>query len=219
MTLAWREGVFAAPMTEGIILLDVRTGRYSGVSPGASEALAREAGGELLGAVDCETLAPLLARGLLVPGGERSALQPPPPTSSIVLGPQARATIFHTFAALIAQGTASLTLRLVGFPTIYRLLKGRFDRGWWASEPKGGDVVASLVLALRLSDLIFSRRDRCLTRSLAARLLFLLYRCDAALVIGVRAGPFAAHCWVERHGCVMNDDLAEVLAFTPILAV
>ncbi len=41
-------------------------------------------------------------------------------------------------------------------------------------------------------------------------------RCDALLVIGVRAQPFTAHSWVQSGNFVLNDTPDEVARYTPI---
>jgi hypothetical protein len=41
----------------------------------------------------------------------------------------------------------------------------------------------------------------------------------ARLVFGARLEPFAAHCWTELDGAVVNEPVERVAAFTPILMV
>lgn len=61
--------------------------------------------------------------------------------------------------------------------------------------------------------------DACLVRSLALAAHLRAGRCEARLVIGVRAAPFAAHCWVETPDRLLCEDADIVAAFTPILVV
>ncbi len=62
-------------------------------------------------------------------------------------------------------------------------------------------------------------RPVCLLDALAL-LAFLQRRgLHADLVFGVIRQPFAAHCWVEAHGVVLNDRLDRVNEFTPILVI
>jgi hypothetical protein len=59
----------------------------------------------------------------------------------------------------------------------------------------------------------------CLLDSLAL-LAFLRQRgLYADLVFGVIRQPFAAHCWVQARGVVLNDRLDRVAEFTPILVI
>jgi hypothetical protein len=38
-------------------------------------------------------------------------------------------------------------------------------------------------------------------------------------VFGVNADPFEAHCWVQAGNVVLNDTVAWVSGFTPIMVV
>ena len=42
---------------------------------------------------------------------------------------------------------------------------------------------------------------------------------DAEWVIGVRAWPFMAHCWLQSGPVALDDDVERLVAYTPILAV
>ncbi len=61
--------------------------------------------------------------------------------------------------------------------------------------------------------------DRCLPRSIALALCLAGSRYAAHVVLGVKLAPFAAHCWVQAGDAVLNDELEEVLRYTPILVV
>lgn len=56
----------------------------------------------------------------------------------------------------------------------------------------------------------------CLTDSLALRrwLARRGHRCD--LVVAARLEPFAAHCWIEAQGIVLNDAPERIATFVPI---
>jgi hypothetical protein len=60
---------------------------------------------------------------------------------------------------------------------------------------------------------------QCLPLSLA--LADRLRRCGfaPAIILGVRATPFAAHAWVVLDGIVMSDTLDETRVYTPILVI
>jgi hypothetical protein len=38
-------------------------------------------------------------------------------------------------------------------------------------------------------------------------------------IFGVQARPFAAHCWLQLNGTVLNDTVDHVIGYTPIMAV
>lgn len=64
--------------------------------------------------------------------------------------------------------------------------------------------------------LLITVDDRCLFRSLLLTKYLSLMSVPAEIVIGVQFDPFAAHCWVQSDGIVLNDHLETVLKFTPI---
>jgi hypothetical protein len=57
---------------------------------------------------------------------------------------------------------------------------------------------------------------RCLIDSLALLKLLTLRGCACDMVFAVRALPFAAHCWLEQNGQIINDDFDYCAAFTEI---
>ena len=73
-----------------------------------------------------------------------------------------------------------------------------------------------VVRAYERAKLFRSPANHCLSRSLAMARRLAGLRCDALLVIGVRAQPFTAHSWVQSGGIVLNDTPDEVSRYTPI---
>jgi hypothetical protein len=41
----------------------------------------------------------------------------------------------------------------------------------------------------------------------------------ANVVLGVKQGPFGAHCWVQHGSEILNDSVEEVLRYRPILVI
>jgi hypothetical protein len=64
--------------------------------------------------------------------------------------------------------------------------------------------------------LILSAHDLCLPRSLALGLHLARSGFAPEVVLGVRLGPFRAHCWVECAGVLVNDRFERVRHYTPI---
>jgi hypothetical protein len=62
-------------------------------------------------------------------------------------------------------------------------------------------------------------KRRCLPDSLALFDHLAKRGCRPTLLLGVVPEPFAAHCWVQHGGTVLNDRLDIVSRFTPILVV
>lgn len=66
---------------------------------------------------------------------------------------------------------------------------------------------------------LFTGTDHCLFDSLAMLEFLARYQVYPAWVFGVRARPFAAHCWVQNRGLVLNSPVEVAKRFTPILIV
>jgi len=66
---------------------------------------------------------------------------------------------------------------------------------------------------------VYTYRDKCLFDSYLFFTYFVNRRIPVNWVFGVNLYPFAAHCWVEYEGLVMNDPLERVAAFTPIYVI
>lgn len=75
------------------------------------------------------------------------------------------------------------------------------------------------IRAFQQARLLRSAADRCLPRSIALALCLAGRQCHAQVVLGVKLAPFAAHCWVQYRSEVLNDELEEVLRYTPILVI
>jgi len=66
---------------------------------------------------------------------------------------------------------------------------------------------------------VYTARRACLYDSLAAFNFLLHYGVFTEIVIGVRANPFAAHCWIQHHDSVLNGYPAYCADYVPILVV
>lgn len=62
-------------------------------------------------------------------------------------------------------------------------------------------------------------RPSCLLDSLVLSRLLRRRGVAATLVFGVKLAPFAAHCWLERGGTILNDSIDNAAEFTPVLAL
>lgn len=81
------------------------------------------------------------------------------------------------------------------------------------------DAAATLVRQFNTLRPWFPRNYLCLFDSLALLELLARYHLFPSWVFGVHAEPFEAHCWVQQHDVVLNDTLARVERFAPIMAV
>lgn len=72
----------------------------------------------------------------------------------------------------------------------------------------------------RLRPLISSTRDRCVPDALGLIEFLALSGADISgvrWVVGVRARPWGAHCWVQQNEVVVNDTCERVMQYAPIL--
>jgi hypothetical protein len=65
----------------------------------------------------------------------------------------------------------------------------------------------------------FAAKDACLFDALALSEYLATYRVYPRWIFGVQARPFAAHCWLQLNGIVLNDTLDHVRRYAPIMVV
>ncbi|MDP9085237.1 MAG: lasso peptide biosynthesis B2 protein, partial [Pseudomonadota bacterium] len=82
---------------------------------------------------------------------------------------------------------------------------------------RDSDQAAALADAMHRARRWFPAQTLCLIDSIALHRRLRANAIDCALVIGVRDQPFAAHCWVEAGGVLLNDNLDTVGELTPIV--
>lgn len=71
----------------------------------------------------------------------------------------------------------------------------------------------------RLRPFLFTSREACLFESFALLEFLARHGVHANWVFGVQARPFAAHCWVQQNGVVVNDSVESAGGYTPIMVV
>jgi hypothetical protein len=157
-----------------------------------------------------------------------SAGPAPPVAAPIPLAPLRRAVAVTTGVFRLGDVAHALwvqkhaerrlaTRSLSEVVTHLRLVKSRHGDSDFEIAP---DTPAARILrAFEYAKVLRSAADRCLPRSIALGLCLarIGVRCD--VIIGVKLGPFAAHCWVQAGNEVLNDSVEEVARFTPILIV
>lgn len=195
-----------------IVFLDLRRDRYFSISAARAPAI--------LGVYEEGSGAAreqLLAMGLVAEEGEAAAEPPPvkPHASLLPIETDAHADLsaLATFWAACTSASIALARKRLD-RTLASLARAK---GRPRSEASS-DVRTTVALFESLRP--WFPRDRvCLFDSLAL-MRFLLARGNSAdLVMGVRTGPFSAHCWVETEGVVLSDTLEQCVSFTPIACV
>lgn len=71
----------------------------------------------------------------------------------------------------------------------------------------------------KITPFVFSSHDACRWRSLVLFRYLTLCGIRPDWVYAVRTMPFAAHCWIQFDGVVLNDQLEKVRPYTPIMVI
>ena len=74
-----------------------------------------------------------------------------------------------------------------------------------------------IVAAFDHARLVRSAVDRCLPRSIALAQMLTKAGYRSQVIVGVKLQPFAAHCWVQSGGMMLNESPEEAARYTPIL--
>lgn len=203
------------------VFLDVLADRYFCLSASAERCFAdiAAAGGHVAeadSAVDG-----MLSRGLLVEAGGAPLVPcrlPSLPEESVLDHALPRATLGQTATALGRILSVKTRLRRAGLArTLSAIATAKQD---------SNDSPANAAFLLDRSMAGFVRAagvatvlDNCLCQSLAVGRTLLARGLRPEIVLGVRLGPFAAHCWVQHHDRLVNDRFDMVRTFTPILII
>jgi hypothetical protein len=125
----------------------------------------------------------------------------------------------HAGSFFLSSARASRELRRQRFQLIVAAVRARKSRNAGRAGRPDFERARSLVSVFERLRWFFPRSYLCLFDSLA--LIHFLARFDVYpdWVFGVNADPFEAHCWVQAGNVVLNDTVARVAAFTPIMYV
>lgn len=101
-----------------------------------------------------------------------------------------------------------------------RAERGRAERGRRHGTSAPQSELHQLIDAFsRLQPFFFAAKDACLLDALALSEFLFGYGVFPSWVFGVQARPFAAHCWLQLDGIVLNDTVDHVKRYTPIMVV
>jgi hypothetical protein len=199
-----RADVYAANVGDWTILLDMRRDRYFAVS---AEAFAKAVSAPSSSAG--QTCRRALNRDQLI--GLEEDTDKHAVTSRARAsnwggnGPTAAAAALRWANAVVSAGRLDLAAREIS--------------AFKSSTKAGASNPVPLLATFNRWRPWFPRRRLCLFESLALMRFLLGAGCSADLVFGVRAMPFAAHCWVEREGGVLEDDPHYCGSFSEIVRV
>lgn len=205
--LCW--GVRAVPDDDWLIFLDVARNRYRAIKRCDAPAIA---GVALPGPSECrnESAWRALARGGLVAAlPSRDAVVRPLEHASANL----RDVVSVALAALWARRIVRRGKLLEAFGAL-STAKARLSAG-------GDDLSRALDVHARFAAarIWIPARYVCLFDSLCLMRVLLAEGISADLVFGVRARPFAAHCWVECEGEILDDGGETCASFVEIVRI
>ncbi len=122
-----------------------------------------------------------------------------------------RASLADVVAMLDACLRASIAVRARRLDRTFRV----YARRKRVDKPANTEL-AELVGRFECIRPWYPRARVCLFDSLALMNFLLAFGHKPEIVMGVRATPFAAHCWVESDGVCLNDAAETCQSYTPI---
>lgn len=231
--------VFVCRSHEHIVFLDLKQDRYLALDAAKAGGLATLVQGWPSQAADngaqgaaeaanAEAVAQfLIKRGLLTADGtagkDATPVRIDPPTAERVpdgLGSNLSigAGILGNF--LSATLFAAIQFRLRSLENVVRRVRCRNDAKRSTQASVDFSRLESLLAAFaRLRPFLFTSRNACLFESFALLEFLSRYGIYPAWVFGVQTRPFAAHCWLQVDGVVLNDTVEHVSGYTPIMVV
>jgi hypothetical protein len=222
--------VFVCQHDGHVVILDLRGDRYYTLDPTNAESLAGAVRGwpiavptAVIG--DDEVAQTLLDKGMLTEhtgaGKDATPVVVHAPSREIV--PQEfgdRPPLrWHTVAQFL-RSTAAAAIAIRRWP-----LERVIDRVKTRNEAHRSEAIDTAQVQRLITQfaamrpVLFSARDACLFESLALSEFLARHGVHPTWIFGVQARPFAAHCWLQRDGSVLNDTVDHVIGYTPIMAV
>ena len=210
--------VFATSIGQDLILFDTRADRYQAM-PGAVDVRAGrpfDAPSLLLP----EAVEALRAAGLMVDrAAARARVRIAQPDlvhrSDPAVSPVSLLDLWRFAASLAGTGWRLWQGRSCSAFASTRTTMAAGSEGVTGADLISDDLANALRRLCTLRLIIPSPR-RCLPASLVAASFLQRFGQPVDIVFGVRSHPFAAHCWVEANGVVLDDDLDRVRGFHPI---
>jgi hypothetical protein len=197
-------------VVQGWPVKDTAPGREVQTSPGDDQALARE----------------LLQRGILTAniasGKNGTPVTVVPVVAELTADAAGRQSPRPADAIMLTGSSisAALSLRYRPFDRVIRHIERRKQNRGTRPGFVDWDVVRRLIGAHGyLRPFLFSARNQCLFECLVLMNFFARHNFFPTWVFGVHTRPFAAHCWIQSEGVVLNDTLDRVSRYTPIMAI
>lgn len=212
-------GVSFAMLGEGsAIFLDLRRDRYFALGEAAARTLALACTNPEF-EVDDDAAAGLLDTGLFAAAPGRNHLVP------VSMRPVERELFSETVTKITASELLEIwrilarVRRALRSRPIVRVIEHCRDVGRQANGHPSANETEALASGFTRTRSWVPIKPSCLQDSLALHEWLSRRGASAALVLGVKCDPFAAHSWLQLGETVLNDRLETVRAFTPILAI
>jgi hypothetical protein len=125
----------------------------------------------------------------------------------------------HAGPFFLSSARASRELRRQRFQLTVEAVRARKSRNASRAGRPDFERALSLAAVFERLRLFYPRSYLCLFDSLALIHFLARFHVYPDWVFGVNADPFEAHCWVQAGNVVLNDTVARVSAFTPIMVV
>ena len=222
---------------DGVVLLDLRTGQYHGLSDDDVQALAPKVrdwrdlsqrshdspAGDVSNALDLLIESEMVSTESNLP--PRPAAQTSHPREALQFDDILEARYLsapHVLNLTLAYFVVRLRLRVHSFG---RIVNDATERKRTRSPAKldglrnKADLIKLTRAYLYLRPAVFTARDKCLLDSLVLIEYLSRYNFFPEWVVGVQTQPFGAHSWVQAGELVLNDNPEKVLSFTPLLVV
>jgi hypothetical protein len=133
-------------------------------------------------------------------------------------GPQTGREIVSGCDLVRIAALVTATRLALRWKPLHQILRGMARRPALTRDSKSSGIPAAVGRYDRARIYVpFTRR--CLLDSLAMHVWLRRHHEHSELVFGVTGQPFAAHCWLQNGGVILNDTYERVSRFTPILAV
>lgn len=228
-----KDRYFALESARTVGLGEIVTG-WPVASPDAPAYVRQTADGgvpQIPGAVDCGALsavvALLLEKEILTPGAADGKSATPVAAEPLLGDLEADAPDDHPKMGLLillrfatAAIRAALILKYRSFESAVARVRVRIDARAASSGSVDAEKLHHLVSVFSvLRPFFFTSKDACLFDALALSEFLAGHGIHPHWVFGVQARPFAAHCWLQLGGTVLNDTVDHVKRYTPILVV
>ena len=133
-------------------------------------------------------------------------------------GPR-RSSATHAASFFFSSSRASRELQRQRFQLTIEAVRARKERNASRAGRADFERTRSLVAVFERLRLFYPRSYLCLFDSLALIHFLAHFHVYPDWVFGVNEDPFEAHCWVQVGNIVLNDTVARVSSFIPIMSV